>query len=142
MIFFQHTLIPLFALLVAWKIHSSWISTDVEISLSFSELHKQRTFVILYDSNQIFMTSSCDSLTIHDGVSNASPMFGNPHCGDTLPQSNISSSNHLLILFHSDHLYTGTGFKLEYSATSKNPYKVFSCRKENDILIRLIQKMW
>ena len=67
------------------------------------------------------MTFSCDSLTIHDGVSNASPMFGNPYCGDSLPPSNISSSNHLFILFHSDHLYTGTGFKLEYNATSKNP---------------------
>ena len=65
-----------------------------------------------------------DSLNIYDGASDTSPMLGNPYCGDSLPPSQISSSNHLFFHFHSDHKTTETGFKLEYNATSKSPYKV------------------
>ena len=65
-----------------------------------------------------------DSLTIFDGGSNTSPMLADPYCGEFLPPSQISSSNHLFIHFHSDLSITGTGFKLEYNATSKNPYKI------------------
>ena len=68
-----------------------------------------------------------DSVTIYDGGSNTSPMLGKPYCGDSLPPSQISSSNQLFFHFQSDHMWTGTGFILEYNATSKNPYKVDNC---------------
>ena len=62
---------------------------------------------------------SHDSLTIYDGNLTTSPMFGNPYCGDSLPPSQISTSNQLFFHFHSDHWEIATGFKLEYNATSK-----------------------
>ena len=65
-----------------------------------------------------------DSLVIYDGGSNTSPMLGNPYCGDSLPPSQISSSNGLFIHFQSNYMITRTGFKLEYNATSKNPNKI------------------
>ena len=61
-----------------------------------------------------------DSLTIYDGGSNTSPMLAKPYCGVTLPPSQLSSSNHLFFHFHSSAVNTGTGFKFEYNATSKN----------------------
>ena len=64
---------------------------------------------------------SHDYLKISDGGST----WG-PYCGDSLPPSQISSSNHLFMHFHSNHYYTKTGFKLEYNATSKNPNKIDS----------------
>ena len=60
-----------------------------------------------------------DSLRIYDGVSSTSPMLGR-YCGDSLPPSQISSSNQLFLHFQSSSTYTATGFKLEYNATSKN----------------------
>lgn len=72
-------------------------------------------------------TCSLDSLTIYDGCSIASPLLGNPYCGYSMPPSQISSSNHLFIHFHSNYHVTRTGFKVQYSATSKNQYKVDSC---------------
>ena len=73
---------------------------------------------------------SHDNLTIFDGAS--SLMLGTstwgPYCGDSLPPSNISSSNRLLLYFQSDKIVTETGFKLEYNATSKNSYKVGNCK--------------
>ena len=57
---------------------------------------------------------------IYDGGSNTSSMLGNSYCGDSLPPSQISSSNQLFIHFHSDEFDTGTGFKLKYNATSNN----------------------
>ena len=76
-----------------------------------------------YHVNQFFFSifSEEDFLRIYDGASDTSTMLGNTHCGDSLPPSQISSSNHLFIHFHSDQDITGTGFKLEYNATSKNP---------------------
>ena len=68
-----------------------------------------------------------DSLTIYDGGSNTSPKLGNPYCGDSRPPSQISSTNQLFFHFQSDGSNTGTGFKLEYNATSKNTYKVDIC---------------
>ena len=70
---------------------------------------------------------SVDSLTIYDGGSNTSPMLGNPYCGDSLPPSQISSSNQLLFHFHSSvEIGTATGFKLAYNGTSKNYYTLHS----------------
>ena len=75
---------------------------------------------------------SHDNLEIFDGGSNASLVLGSstwgPYCGDSLPPSNISSSNHLRIDFQSDKAVTETGFKLEYNATSKNSYKIDNCK--------------
>ena len=68
-----------------------------------------------------------DPLTIYDGGSDTSPMLGNPYCGDSLPPSQTSSSNHLFIHFQSNSYATKTGFKLEYGATSKDPNIVDSC---------------
>ena len=70
-------------------------------------------------------------MTVYNGGSNASLMLENPYCGDSLPPSQISSSNQLFIHFHSDGSDTGTGFKLEYNETSKNPSKhyMFRARK-------------
>ena len=64
-----------------------------------------------------------------------SPIIGE-YC-DSTPSSKISSSNRLFIHFHSDWSGTGSGFKLEYNATSKNPYKVdilfyFVCIQHTD----------
>ena len=61
-----------------------------------------------------------DFLIIYDGDSDTSPILGNPYCGDFLPPSGISSSNHLFFRFRSDFYGTATGFRLEYSATSKS----------------------
>ena len=63
---------------------------------------------------------SDDRLRIFDGDSNTSPMLGNPYCGDSLPPSQISSSNQLFFHFYSNGYGTSTGFKLEYNAKSKN----------------------
>ena len=71
-----------------------------------------------------FFIFSQDSLTIYDGDSNTSPMLGIQYCGDSLPPLQISSSNFLFIHFQSNYRYTGTGFKLQYNPTSKNPYKI------------------
>ena len=71
-----------------------------------------------------------DSLTIYDGGSNTSPMLGNPYCGDSLPPSQISSSNQLFFHFHSNYGGTATGFKLEYNATSKNHYTLLGSGSE------------
>ena len=59
-------------------------------------------------------------MRIYDGDSITSPMLGNPYCGDSLPPSQISSNNQLFIHFYSNQFNTGTGFNLEYNATSKN----------------------
>ena len=68
-----------------------------------------------------------DSLTIFDGSSNTSPMLAGPYCGDSLPPSQISSSNNLFIHFHSNLYNTETGFNLEYNATRKNQNKIGNC---------------
>ena len=62
-----------------------------------------------------------DTLSIYDGDSHTSPILGIPYYGDSLPPSQISSTNHLLIHFQSNQALTATGFKLEYNATSKYP---------------------
>ena len=94
----------------------------------------------LISRNKLFIFSY-DSLTIHDGGFNTSPMLANPYCGDSLPPSQISSRNHLFIHFHSNYFNNGAGFKLEYNATSKNPYKLVhfvSRAKKKDMKIEKI----
>ena len=69
----------------------------------------------------------------------ASPIIGE-YCHST-PSSQISSSNHLFIYFHSDYIDTGTGFKLEYNATSKNLGNFVSRVKKKDIQVGIFQSM-
>ena len=56
---------------------------------------------------------SDDSLTIHDGGSDASPVLGK-YCEDSLPLNLISSRNQLFLKFKS--LKGFKGFKLEYKS--------------------------
>ena len=65
-------------------------------------------------TNNLFF--SYDSLTIYDGHSSTSPVIGN-YCGDSIPPSHVSSSNEVLIQFHSDMYTVGAGFKMEYNPT-------------------------
>mgnify|MGYP001363378108 CR=1 FL=1 len=37
------------------------------------------------------------------------------YCGDSIPPSHVSSSNEVLIQFHSDQHATEAGFKMEYN---------------------------
>ena len=59
---------------------------------------------------------SYDSLTIYDGASSTSSMMGK-YCGDSIPPSHVSSSNEVLIQFHSDQYAVGAGFEMEYNPT-------------------------
>ena len=72
---------------------------------------------------------SLDFLKIYDGDTIHSPMVGNPYCGDSLPPSQISSSNHLFIHFYSGRTGTGIGFKMEYNATIQSKLLIL---KENE----------
>ena len=67
-------------------------------------------------TNKLFF--SWDSLTIYDGGSSTSSMMGN-YCGDSIPPSQVSSINEILIHFHSDWSGTESGFKMEYNPTGK-----------------------
>ena len=84
--------------------------------------------VDFYHANKVLWIFSQDFLIIYDGGSNTSPVLGNQYCGVSMPDSQISSSNYLFIHFHSNYGDTGTGFKLEYNATSKNSYKIGNCK--------------
>ena len=53
-------------------------------------------------------------MTIYDGGSSSSPMIGK-YCGTLIPHSHVSSSNDILIDFHSDGVETRPGFKIEYN---------------------------
>ena len=78
----------------------------------------------VYDSMTIHVAG--DFLSIYDGDSDTSPILGNPYCGNSLPPSQISSSNHLFFRFISDFYGTATGFRLEYNATSKRQESIQS----------------
>ena len=60
-----------------------------------------------------------DALTIYDGSTNTSPMIGK-YCGDSLPSSEVSSTNKVFIHFKTDGSSTRQGFKLEYHPNSKH----------------------
>ena len=57
-------------------------------------------------------------MTVYDGDSSTSPMMGE-YCGDSIPTSHLSSSNEILIHFHSDGAATEAGFQMEYNPTGK-----------------------
>ena len=71
--------------------------------------------------NKLFF--SWDSLTIYDGGSITSPMIGT-FCGTSIPPSQVSSSNEILINFHSDWAGRESGFKMEYNPTGKQITKI------------------
>ena len=60
---------------------------------------------------------SYDTLTLYDGNSAASVKVGE-FC-DSMPSSFITTSNEAFIHFETNHVYTDTGFKLEYEPESK-----------------------
>ena len=62
---------------------------------------------------QNYLYSSYDLLTIHNGDSNTAPIIGE-YSGSSVPTSQISSTNSVLIQFQSDFTETYTGFQLEY----------------------------
>ena len=69
-----------------------------------------------------FRTQGCyldDSLTIYNGASDASPVI-RKFCGDDLPESFISPSNQVLLVFKSDGSINYKGFQLEYKTSSKS----------------------
>ena len=63
--------------------------------------------------------SCCDSLTIYNGPSDASPVIGE-FCGEELPAKFISQSNEILLVFKSDGSRNYKGFQLEYKTSSKS----------------------
>ena len=71
--------------------------------------------------NKLFF--SWDSLTIYDGGSITSPMIGT-FCGTSIPPSQVSSINEILINFHSDWAGRESGFKMEYNPTGKQITKI------------------
>ena len=64
-----------------------------------------------------------DYLIIYDGASSTSPMIGK-YCGDSIPPSHVSSSNEVLIHFHSIAYYgKKAGFKMEYNPLGNTKFK-------------------
>ena len=55
---------------------------------------------------------------MYDGGLSTSPMMGK-YCGDSIPPSLVSSSNEILIHFHSDYSETEAGFQMEYHPRGK-----------------------
>ena len=53
---------------------------------------------------------------MYDGGSSTSAMMGK-YCSDSIPPSHVSSSNEVLIQFHSDQKFVGAGFEMEYNPT-------------------------
>ena len=68
-------------------------------------------------TNNLFLFS-WDSLSIYDDASSTSAMMGK-YCGDSIPPSHVSSSNEIMIHFHSDGAVTEAGFKIEYNPLGK-----------------------
>ena len=61
---------------------------------------------------------SIDFLAMYDGGLSTSPMMGK-YCGDSIPRNLVSSSNEVLIHFHSDDSETEAGFQMEYHPRGK-----------------------
>ena len=72
-----------------------------------------------------------DTLTLYDGISEASPLLAK-HCGGSIPPTNYSQTNMAFIHFQSGGSVTGTGFELEYTPSSK-----FYCTKMSIIFLFL-----
>ena len=60
-----------------------------------------------------------DSLSIFDGGSSIALSFVAMYCGDSIPPSHVSSSNEVMIYFHTNEYGTEAGFKMEYNPSGK-----------------------
>ena len=65
-----------------------------------------------------FLSFRHDSLSIYDGGSIESPMFGR-YCGDSIPTDKVSTTNQIFIHFKTNEFVTLPGFQLEYRESSK-----------------------
>ncbi|XP_070174369.1 scavenger receptor cysteine-rich domain-containing protein DMBT1-like [Littorina saxatilis] len=74
-----------------------------------------------------FATPCADYVQIRDGISEDFPLLTVPLCGSSLPPAVKSSSNSLLIQFHSDSLTssTSTGFVATYTSEIKGMLQHF-----------------
>ena len=54
----------------------------------------------------------CDWIEIFDGVRLGAPQIGGRICGNSLPETVISSSNELMVRFWSDASVGGIGYKI------------------------------
>ena len=48
------------------------------------------------------------------------------YCGDSIPPSQVSSSNEVLIHFQSDGTGTGAGFQVKYNPTGKQDTSILN----------------
>ena len=76
-------------------------------------------------------------MTVYDGDSSTSPMMGK-YCGDSIPPSHVSSSNEILIHFHSDGYTTEAGFQMEYNSTGKQNTFQNNTKYHVDIRYRIL----
>ena len=80
---------------------------------------KLKYFVIIKCKKKYQLISfSYDFLSIYDGDSSTSYMLGK-YCGNSIPPSNVSSNNEVLIHFYSNGYGTEGGFKMEYHPIGK-----------------------
>ena len=83
---------------------------------------------------------SRDFLTIYDGSSNSSLTFGQ-YCGNSIPQSRISSTNEMYIYFQSDgkdhNINDIAGFQISYRTYSKLCKQVKSLSNTNAGILKV-----
>ena len=77
-------------------------------------------------------------MTVYDGGSSTSPMMG-MYWGGLIPPSHISSSNEVLIQFHSDQFYVRAGFKMEYNSAGK---RITSIQNNNELWRYITKYKW
>ncbi|CAH2083519.1 unnamed protein product [Euphydryas editha] len=88
-------------LLCEYKIKTN---LDTKIRIEFKSFKLERSFRCKYDY-----------LKIYDGPSSDSRLVGR-FCGTNHPKSYTSNSNHLFIIFKSDHSTASEGFKITYES--------------------------
>ncbi|XP_059169369.1 cubilin-like [Physella acuta] len=86
-----------------WTVPSKSLMTT---TISFSDVDLEFGVACAYDS-----------LKVYNGTSTSYPLLG-AYCGSSLPRS-ISSTNSLYLVFTSDGLISGRGFKLQYTYGAK-----------------------
>ena len=92
--------------------YDSKLFYNISSKLNFLSMMLKATFI-----------SSYDSLVLYVGH----PILENliaKYCGNNVPANYISSNNKIYIRFHSDGVYTRSGFKLKYNPYSKNIFNM------------------